>query len=140
MFEHVGENHHREYFKKVDSLLKDDGLFLMQSGTVCDANLPSYDPMFEKNIKFSCYIPKPEEVCLASKGLFIIEDVQNHTFRTAVTAIAFLRNLNNYRNQIKGKSGEKIYKIFYLTKIVYAMHLMSSYNPVQTILQQLSNE
>jgi cyclopropane-fatty-acyl-phospholipid synthase len=84
MFEHVGLAHYQDYFKKVTSLLKKDGVTLLHTLTKLHAG--QTDPWIEKYIFPGGYIPALTEVMpfIAERSLRVlsIEDLGRHYVKT----------------------------------------------------------
>jgi cyclopropane-fatty-acyl-phospholipid synthase len=76
MFEHVGVNHYRTYFRKVRSLLKDDGIALIH--TIGRSGPPTMtSPFIAKYIFPGGYIPALSEVAAAIERVgLIITDIE----------------------------------------------------------------
>jgi len=76
MFEHVGYKNYRLYMKKVASLLKDDGLFLLQTigrnNTVTMAN-----PWIDKYIFPGGMLSSLKQIGEATENLLMLEDFHN---------------------------------------------------------------
>jgi cyclopropane-fatty-acyl-phospholipid synthase len=76
MFEHVGVNHYRTYFRKVQSLLKEDGVALIH--TIGRSGPPTMtSPFIAKYIFPGGYIPALSEVATAIEKVgLIITDIE----------------------------------------------------------------
>ena len=91
MFEHVGRKNYRTFFKKVRSLLADEGLFLLHTignaqGRWC------CDPWIAKYIFPHGVLPSFAGVSRALAGEFIMEDWQNIGIHYDKTLMAWYNN------------------------------------------------
>jgi cyclopropane-fatty-acyl-phospholipid synthase len=114
MFEAVGPKNFRTYFNKVSELLKDDGLFLLQTiGHTETTAAP--DPFIEKYIFPNGILPSFKQISESIeknwlyKSLFVIEDVHNIGVDYVKTLECWWENFKNNYEEIK-KEGEKIGK------------------------------
>ena len=74
MFEHVGAPHYQEYFDKLASLLRDDGVALLH--TIADQGVPTYcNPWIRKYIFPGGYCPSLSEILPAIEraGLWVTD-------------------------------------------------------------------
>ena len=77
MFEHVGPKNYRTYMKKVNSCLKDNGLFLLHTIGKNISEGGVIDPWTDKYIFPGAILPSPTQITNASEGLFVLEDWHN---------------------------------------------------------------
>lgn len=76
MFEAVGRKNFRVFMEKMHSLLKEDGLMLIQ--TISNNETKSQvGTWVDKYIFPNGYMPSPPELMKSFEGLFIIDDLQN---------------------------------------------------------------
>lgn len=93
MFEHVGPGNHPAYFKKMRSVIADDGLMLLHCiGT----RVPRYrgDPWFHKYIFPNGVITSLSRIASACEPHFVIEDVDNFGADYEPTLLAWFQNLS----------------------------------------------
>ena len=76
MFEHVGYQNYREFFKIVNTVLKDDGLFLLHT-IVGNKSRTSTDQWIAKYIFPNSMLPSFKQIMESSEGILIAEDVHN---------------------------------------------------------------
>ncbi|MDP2705295.1 MAG: cyclopropane fatty acyl phospholipid synthase [Patescibacteria group bacterium] len=124
MFENVGYKYFPIFFKKVLSLLKDKGVFLIHTiGT----NAPGVrgDPWFEKYIFPNCMLPELTQIEKASRAYFILEDLQNFGPDYATTLREWFKRFNNAWPTLKEKYGERFYRMwkYYLLSSAATFHV-----------------
>lgn len=95
-FEHVGHKNYKTLMKITNSLLKDNGIFLLH--TIGTNNSVHDNTWINKYIFPGGYLPSFHEISEASDDIFVIEDVQNIGSDYEKTLIAWY---NNYENSIK---------------------------------------
>jgi cyclopropane-fatty-acyl-phospholipid synthase len=76
MFEHVGRKNYRTFFKIIDSLMNEDGLFLLQTIGRCRPE-GATDLWMNKYIFPNGMLPSAAEIAEAIEGHFVIEDWHN---------------------------------------------------------------
>ena len=76
MFEHVGYKNYRTFMEKTKTLLKEDGLLVLQT-IGANRSTVRIDPWIDKYIFPNAMLPSPLQVTAAVDGLFVIEDWQN---------------------------------------------------------------
>jgi cyclopropane-fatty-acyl-phospholipid synthase len=86
MFEAVGHRHFRTYMRIVDTVLKDQGLFLLH--TIGDDEC-SADPFSLKYIFPNGELPALDQIVESTRGLLQIQDVHNFGFDYTPTALAW---------------------------------------------------
>lgn len=116
MFEHVGINHYRDYFRMIARCLKDDGIALVHS--IGRAEGPGYtNPWITKYVFPGGYCPALSEVipAIEEAGLFItdIEILRRHY---AETLRMWREAFNKNRDQIRDLYDERFCRMweFYL--------------------------
>lgn len=95
MFEHVGRKNYRTFMKIVDSLLKEDGLFLLHTIGRCTPT-GATDPWVEKYIFPNGMLPSAAEIASAAEGLFVIQDWHSFGADYDRTLMAWLANFEAY--------------------------------------------
>jgi cyclopropane-fatty-acyl-phospholipid synthase len=116
MFEHVGARHYREFFTKLRSLLKDDGVALLH--TIGRADGPGVtNPWIDKYIFPGGYSPALSEVLpeIERAGLFVT-DVEVLRLHYAFTLAEWRRRFAAARDRIKAIYDERFCRMweFYL--------------------------
>lgn len=115
MFEHVGYKNYREFFHKVRSCLKDDGLFLLHT-IGGNESVKAVDPWIDKYIFPNCLMPSCRQISDAIEDLFVIEDFHNFGADYDKTLMAWFMNFDRNWPKLRGKYGERFYRMwkFYL--------------------------
>ncbi len=116
MFEHVGVNHYRSFFRKIRSLLADDGVAILHS--IGRADGPGVtNPWLRKYIFPGGYSPALSEVLPAveKSGLFVT-DIEILRLHYAKTLREWRRRFERAREQIKALYDERFCRMweFYL--------------------------
>ncbi len=111
MFEHVGEKNYLIYFQTVNSLLSDDGLFLLHS-IGSDVTISRTDPWIDRYIFPNGKIPSPMEVGRSIEGIFLIEDWQNFGQDYDKTLMAWHENFTKNWQQISSKYDQRFYRMW----------------------------
>ena len=111
MFEHVGPKNYRTYFRKVASLLKDDGLFLLQTigGNVTSSGT---DPWIDRYIFPNGVIPSAVQISTGFDGLFVLEDWQNFGADYDRTLMAWQDNFNQAWPQLSKDYDERFRRMW----------------------------
>lgn len=118
MFEHVGHKNYRTYMKKVSSLLKDDGLFLLHTiGFHKTEKTP--DPWIEKYIFPNGILPSVTQIGKATDGIFHMEDWHNFGPDYDKTTRAWFENFNAAWPELKDTYDERFYRMwrYYLLSV-----------------------
>lgn len=120
MFEHVGKKNYRRYMEKVNSLLKDDGLFLLHTIGASFKSHSSGDPWVTKYIFPNSELPSLDRIMTAADKLFITEDVHNFGTDYEKTLIAWERNFDLGWDQLKGTYDDRFYRMwmYYLNSFI----------------------
>ena len=115
MFEHVGSKNHRFFMKKVQSILKDDGLLLLHTIGKDNSTFVG-DPWFLKYIFPNSIIPSYKQITNASSEIFVLEDWHNFGADYDTTLMHWWKNFDTHWDEIKDVYGEKFYRMwkFYL--------------------------
>jgi cyclopropane-fatty-acyl-phospholipid synthase len=96
MFEHVGRRNCREFFSVVQSLLKDDGLFLLQ--TILNDHSAA-EPWVNRYIFPNGMLPSHIDLDRGLRKLFVIEDLHNFGADYDRTLMAWHANYSRYERQ-----------------------------------------
>lgn len=92
MFEHVGRKNYPQFFSIVDSVLTDDGLFLLHTiGTESTYN--AVDPWINKHIFPNGILPTLHQVEAAAQKDFVMEDWHNFGMDYSKTLMAWYHNV-----------------------------------------------
>ena len=120
MFEHVGKKNYRVFMKKVNSLLKDDGLFLLHTIGTSYHSRSSGDPWVLKYIFPNSELPSLDQIMIGAEKLFITEDL--HSFGTDYerTLIEWEKNFVSNWDKLKGTYNERFYRMwrYYLLSFI----------------------
>lgn len=110
MFEHVGPKNYRAYFEKVNSLLKDDGYFLLHT---IGQNIPSgNDPWVEKYIFPNGFLPTVALIGKAYEDVFSMEDWHNFGPDYDKTLMAWHANFEAHWDELKGSYDERFRRMW----------------------------
>jgi len=116
MFEHVGATHYREFFRKIKSLLKEDGVAVLHSIGRMDPP-GSTNPWLRKYIFPGGYTPALSEVmkALETEGLWVT-DIEILRLHYAKTLREWHRRFQANRDKIKALYDERFCRMweFYL--------------------------
>lgn len=111
MFEHVGYKNYRTYFKTIEKLLQDDGLFLLHTiGT----NTPSEhtDPWIDRYIFPNGMLPSAQQVSSAFEDYFILEDWHNFGLDYDKTLLSWHKNFNEAWPEIKENYDDRFQRMW----------------------------
>jgi cyclopropane-fatty-acyl-phospholipid synthase len=112
MFEAVGYKNFSKFFSKAANLLKEDGLFLLQ--TIAN-NRTAWraDPWFDKYIFPNGYLPSPRLLTKAIEGKFMIEDWHNFGADYDKTLVAWENNFESSWEELIKLNNKKYDTRFY---------------------------
>ena len=96
MFEHVGRRNDREFFSVVQSLLKDDGLFLLH--TILNDHSAA-EPWVNRHIFPNGMLPSHIDLDRSFRDLFVLEDLHNFGADYDRTLMAWHANYSRYESQ-----------------------------------------
>jgi len=120
MFEHVGRKNYRLFMKKVNSLLKDDGLFLLHTIGTSHYSRSGGDPWVLKYIFPNSELPSLDKIMISVKKLFIIEDL--HVFGNDYerTLIEWYKNFVSNWDKLKGIYDKRFFRMwrYYLNSFI----------------------
>lgn len=111
MVEHVGYKNYRKFMKIVNSVLKDDGLFLLQT-IGGNKSVVAGDPWLNKYIFPGGMLPSIKQLAEASEGLFVMEDWHNFGSDYDQTLLAWMENFDKNWSNLKGKYDERFYRMW----------------------------
>ena len=112
MFEHVGKKNYKLYMRKVRSLLKDGGLFLLHTIGRSTKPYTSGDPWFSKYIFPNSMLPSIDQIMAAANKVFIMEDVQNFGAYYDTTLMHWWENFNGGWENLKKDYDERFYRMW----------------------------
>jgi cyclopropane-fatty-acyl-phospholipid synthase len=110
MLEHVGQKRYDEFFGKVASLLKPDGLALFH--TIGRRGPPSpINPWIRKRIFPGSYLPSLSQLTAAIErsGLWML-DCENLRLHYARTLNCWFANLRRYEKEVRGQFGDRFFR------------------------------
>ncbi len=111
MFEHVGWRYYETFMKKISSLLKNGGIFLLHTIGTNSLNTRG-DPWFEKYIFPNSMLPALSQVEVAFRKNFILEDFHNFGPDYTTTLRIWFKNFKNAWGTLKEKYGEEFYRMW----------------------------
>lgn len=111
MFEHVGQKNYRTFFRTVNRLLSDDGLFLLHT-IGSHKRVKTLDPWTEKYIFPNGKIPSASEITVSLEGLFLIEDWHNFGRDYDRTLMNWWLNFNQAWPDLKRHYDDRFYRMW----------------------------
>ncbi len=111
MIEHVGHKNYPTIIKKVHSILKDDGLFLLHTIGTQDSK-GTMDLWINKYIFPNSQLPTLSSLVLAIDNLLILEDLHNFSAYYDPTLMAWMKNFDQNWHRFKDQYNEKFYRMF----------------------------
>ncbi len=120
MFEHVGKKNYRAFMKKVKSLLKDEGLFLLHTLGTSYRPRSSGDPWVSKYIFPNSELPSLDRIMIGAKKLFITEDLHSFGNDYVRTLFEWEKNFVSNWDKLKGTYDEHFYRMwrYYLLSFI----------------------
>lgn len=111
MFEHVGPQNYRTFFKTVERCLKDEGLLLLHTiGNKFSDR--STDPFTEKYIFPNSVIPSIRQIGDATERLFVMEDWHNFGQDYDTTLMAWNENFEAGWDELLPHYGDTFYRMW----------------------------
>lgn len=112
MFEHVGYKNYRRYMKKVSSLLKNDGLFLLHT-IGSKVSVPATDPWIAKYIFPNGMLPSVKQIGESIENIFVMEDWHNFGAHYDMTLMHWWKNFNSHWDSgLRAKYGDRFYRMW----------------------------
>jgi len=111
MFEHVGPKNYAHFFRIVERVLADQGLFLLHT----IGNYRSYnmiDPWMNKYIFPNGHLPSAKQITTAIEPDLVILDWHNFGFDYDRTLMAWWNNFNTAWPDLKGSYDERFYRMW----------------------------
>jgi cyclopropane-fatty-acyl-phospholipid synthase len=110
MLEHVGQQHYGEFFAKIASLLRPDGLALIH--TIGRRGPPTpINPWIRKRIFPGSYLPSLSQLtpAIEAVGLWML-DCENLRLHYARTLNCWFANLKRHEKEVRDHFGERFFK------------------------------
>nr|WP_228574323.1 cyclopropane fatty acyl phospholipid synthase [Halomonas sp.] len=111
MFEHVGHRNYGTFFKTVESLLWDDGLFLLHTIGSNGSEI-SVDPWIDRYIFPNGVLPSARHIADASEDLLLLEDWHNFGPDYDRTLMAWRDNLEAHWHELSDRYSERFKRMF----------------------------
>lgn len=112
MFEAVGPNNYREFFKIANESMVEDGIFLLHTIGVSHPDLPRVEPFICKHIFPNGVLPYTTQILTESDGLFVIEDWHNFGHDYYKTLMAWDENFRKNWPKIEKLYGPKFFRFW----------------------------
>lgn len=111
MFEHVGYKNYRTFMKIMESVLSNDGLFLLHTiGSLRSLNVT--DPWIQKYIFPNSILPSLKQISSSVEDLFVIEDVHNFGVDYDKTLMSWYNNFEFYWTTSQHIQDERFYRMW----------------------------
>jgi cyclopropane-fatty-acyl-phospholipid synthase len=111
MFEHVGYKNYKTFMRKVRELLKDDGLFLLQ--TIGETkSVTKADPWIERYIFPNSMLPSAKQISDAIEGVFVLEDWHSFGADYDTTLMHWFQNFDDGWDTLKEDYDEGFYRMW----------------------------
>ncbi len=111
MFEHVGYKNYREYMRKVHSVLRRDGYFLLHT-IGGNASTTHGEPWLEKYIFPNGMLPSIEQIGAAAAGFFVMEDWHNLGSDYEKTLLEWFKRFDANWSTLKNSYDERFYRMW----------------------------
>lgn len=111
MFEHVGHQNYSTYMKKMSSLLKDDGVFLLHTIGGLKTK-PQGDPWIKKYIFPNGSLPSIQAIGKSTENIFYMEDWHDFGLDYDKTLMCWYENFNKSWDKLKDNYDEKFKRIW----------------------------
>ena len=111
MAEHVGRRNYRTYFRAVRSVLRPDGLFLLQT-CAQDASRSATDPWIDRYIFPGGEVPSPAQLSSGFDGLFVLEDWHAMGSHYDRTLMAWWRRFEDAWPAFRAQYGDRFRRMF----------------------------
>jgi cyclopropane-fatty-acyl-phospholipid synthase len=111
MFEHVGYKNYRTYFEVAKKLLKENGLFVLQT-IGSNKSVTHLDPWMSKHIFPNGMLPSIKQIGQATEKLMLMEDFHNFGADYDKTLMAWYFNFKENWYQIKDQYDERFFRMW----------------------------
>jgi cyclopropane-fatty-acyl-phospholipid synthase len=111
MFEHVGYKNYATFMRKVRGLLKDEGLFLLQT-IGGNKSVTKNDPWIERYIFPNSMLPSAKQICAAIEGVFVLEDWHSFGAHYDKTLMHWFGNFHAGWDTLKQYYDEQFYRMW----------------------------
>ncbi len=111
MFEHVGHKNYRTFMRMARALLKEDGLFVLQTIGRNRSGVRA-DPWINKYIFPNAMLPSPVQITSAVEGLFVIEDWQNFGVDYEKTLLQWYKNFQENWHRLEHMYDDRFYRMW----------------------------
>ena len=111
MAEHVGRRNYRTYFDAVRSVLRPDGLFLLQT-CAQDESRSVTDPWIDRYIFPGGEIPSPAQLAAGFDGRFVLEDWHSMGAHYDHTLMAWWRRFERAWPRFRERYGDRFRRMF----------------------------
>ncbi len=111
MFEHVGWKNYRTYMEVAHRCLREDGLFLLHTIGSKRSNV-GIDAWTEKYIFPNSCLPSMKQISTSIENLFVVEDWHNFGTDYDKTLTAWFGNFDASWEALRGKYGERFYRMW----------------------------
>jgi len=111
MMEHVGYKNYRTYMTVMRSLLKENGLFLLQV-IGRDTSARKADPWISKYIFPHGMLPSIQQIGRALEKRMVMEDWQNYGPHYDKTLIAWFDNFDRHWDELRDRYDERFYRMW----------------------------
>ncbi|MBI2427056.1 MAG: cyclopropane fatty acyl phospholipid synthase [Candidatus Kerfeldbacteria bacterium] len=111
MFEHVGVKNYRTYMKVASRMLKDDGLFLLQT-IGGNTSVTATDPWISKYIFPNSMLPSIQQIAKAIERIFVVEDWHNFSAYYDKTLMAWYHNVVSRWDTLRARYDERFFRMW----------------------------
>ncbi len=111
MFEHVGYKNYRDYMRKVHSLLRDDGYFLLHT-IGGNKSVFSNNAWSEKYIFPNGMLPSIKQIGAAIEGIFVMEDWHNLGTDYEKTLLEWFKRFDAGWDALKSSYDGRFYRMW----------------------------
>ncbi|ADO45234.1 Cyclopropane-fatty-acyl-phospholipid synthase [Hydrogenobacter thermophilus TK-6] len=133
MFEHVGKGRHRKFFRVVEKVIHEGGLFLLH--TIGKVLPESQSRWIRKYIFPGGYIPALTEILEASKGLgFNLIDIDDWRLHYYRTLREWRKRFYQHTRDVVQKHGEEFFRMWELYLVSSAVSFLTGSNHLFQIL------
>jgi len=133
MFEHVGKGRHRTFFKVVNKIIQDGGIFLLH--TIGKVLPETQSEWIRKYIFPGGYTPALTEILQATKGLgFNLIDIDNWRLHYYRTLKEWRRRFYQHREKVIQKYGEEFFRMWELYLTSSAVSFLTASNHLFQLL------